>query len=377
MADINQFGSARLSQTADAKVCARFETMLAEAVDGTLTAAEGAEFDLHLLGCAACSGMLADAQRGAAWMGMLRGQMPEPPAAMVERILAGTSGARAAATGGAGVEIERGMAAGMLTGIGGGLANGGSGAAIGSLGPMGPIEMGMGARVGAKVLPFRSRLVQSVRLGAVGHTLLQPRLAMTAAMAFFSIALTLNLTGVRLSDFEASDLKPSSLRRSIYNANAHVVRYYTNLRVVYELESRVRDLQRSTEDDAPSASAGDVRTKDPGAKGAGVKDGAGDGSDPAAQPDSGGKAPEKQQPRRHANPGTSRREPFGNDPRRGDSAMGTLRAELVELPALADRAGALGRNGGWNQALTAPAGTNFVAMFGSRTNLPAQERGTV
>ena len=88
--------------------------------------------------------------------------------------------------------------------------------------------------------------------GSLRHTMLQPRLAMTAAMAFFSIALTLNLTGVRVSELRLSDLKPSSLKRSMYEANAHVVRYYTNLRVVYELESRVHDLQRGDDGDASS-----------------------------------------------------------------------------------------------------------------------------
>ena len=82
--------------------------------------------------------------------------------------------------------------------------------------------------------------------------MLQPRLAMTAAMAFFSIALTMNLTGVRLSQLHASDLKPSSIMRSCYEAKAKVVRYSDNLRVVYELESRVRDLQRSSDDNGSS-----------------------------------------------------------------------------------------------------------------------------
>jgi hypothetical protein len=85
--------------------------------------------------------------------------------------------------------------------------------------------------------------------------MLQPRLAMTAAMAFFSIALTLNLTGVRLSDLRASDFKPSSIMRSAYAAKAKVVRYSDNLRVVYELESRVRDLQRSADDDGSTTPA--------------------------------------------------------------------------------------------------------------------------
>ncbi len=83
--------------------------------------------------------------------------------------------------------------------------------------------------------------------------MLQPRLAMTAAMAFFSIALTLNLTGVRLTDLRASDLKPSSIMRSASQAKASVVRYTDNLRVVYELESRVRDLQRSSDDNGSTS----------------------------------------------------------------------------------------------------------------------------
>jgi hypothetical protein len=98
------------------------------------------------------------------------------------------------------------------------------------------------------VLPFRQRVANAFRLQSVRHTFMQPRLAMTAAMAFFSIALTLNLTGVHVTQLKASDLKPSSLRRSFYDANAKVVRSIDNLRVVYELESRVQDLQRHDDD---------------------------------------------------------------------------------------------------------------------------------
>ena len=75
---------------------------------------------------------------------------------------------------------------------------------------------------------------------------------MTAAMAFFSIALTMNIAGVRLSSLRAADLKPSSVRKSFWAANGRVVRYYDNLRVVYELESRVHEMQRESDtDNAP------------------------------------------------------------------------------------------------------------------------------
>jgi hypothetical protein len=80
---------------------------------------------------------------------------------------------------------------------------------------------------------------------------------MTAAMAFFSIALTLNLTGIKLTQLRAEDCQPARLRanltRQFYSTNAQVTKYYENLRVVYEMESRVRELRRSTEaEPAPS-----------------------------------------------------------------------------------------------------------------------------
>jgi hypothetical protein len=74
---------------------------------------------------------------------------------------------------------------------------------------------------------------------------------MTAAMAFFSIALTLNLTGIKLTEVRAGDLRPSRLRatvtRQFYSTNEQVMKYYENLRLVYEMEARVRELRRSTE----------------------------------------------------------------------------------------------------------------------------------
>ncbi len=83
----------------------------------------------------------------------------------------------------------------------------------------------------------------------------EPRLLMTAAMAFFSIALTLNLTGVRLSHVRLSDLKPTSLRmymeRQFTTASTPIIRYYDHLRFVYEVQSRMRELRRTTTQNSP------------------------------------------------------------------------------------------------------------------------------
>ncbi len=100
------------------------------------------------------------------------------------------------------------------------------------------------------VLPFRRRMAAAVRANSFGQIVFQPRFAMTAAMAFFSIALTMNLTGFHPTSLRASDLRPSSLQRDLIDADARVVRYYEGLRVVYELESRVHDFEGASDNDA-------------------------------------------------------------------------------------------------------------------------------
>jgi hypothetical protein len=243
--DHSQFGSQKPVQSGDPQHCTQCEAMLMDALDGTLSPADQAIFDLHLLSCVTCSAMVADAQRGAAWLEMLKSPRPEPSAALLDRILAQTSGQ---------------FSDTVTTSIESGATDKTSPAPFlvpsnALLGHSAPGAHSRTAPTPSKVLPFRSRISASFNLRTIGHNLLQPRLAMTAAMAFFSFALTLNLTGIKLSALRASDLRPSSLKRSFSEANAHVVRYYDNLRVVYELESRVHDLQRSSEPDTtPPAS---------------------------------------------------------------------------------------------------------------------------
>ncbi len=215
MTDINQFGSS--TQPGFAPDCQRVERDLTDALDATLTPGDQAVFNAHIAGCLHCQNMLADAQRGIAWLEMLSSHRPEPPAGLVDRILTRTS--RLAPTS----NLLNTPAAGELS--------------LPLATPVVPSPLPF-------VLPERPRRPSLAAL-------LQTRFAMTAAMAFFSVALTLNLTGVRLSELHARDLQPSSLRRDVSDLHAHVLRYYESLRVVYELESRVRDLQRS-DDAGPS-----------------------------------------------------------------------------------------------------------------------------
>ncbi|MBB5339796.1 zf-HC2 domain-containing protein [Tunturiibacter gelidoferens] len=301
MADFNQFGSVKPGAPGDPQHCAQCEAMLVDALDGTLSAADRATFDTHMIGCPSCAGLLADAQRGAAWMEMLKSPRPDPPATLFESILAQTSGKTAL---GPAKEDQPPIVLGRTDY----LRTPNTLLSHPTLLPTTTGSLATNPFASAKVLPFRTRVTSGLR--SFGQTMLQPRLAMTAAMAFFSIALTMNLTGVRLSQLRASDLKPSSILRSCYEAKAKVVRYSDNLRVVYELESRVRDLQRSSDDEG---SAGTTSTptnqndsSQPNSKPAGTQP-----NDPKDQKP--GQKNDQKQNSPKPNPGSSRREtPGGN-----------------------------------------------------------------
>ena len=290
MADAKQFGTPKVLQFGDKTGgnrssdghCAQCEAMLTDALDGTLSVADQEFFDAHMAECGTCAQMLADARRGAAWLEMLRTPAPEPPATLLERILAQTSGDPSQVIPVAGTTLAQSQG-GTVPAMAAGYATPGA--------PYG------------NVIPFRQRL----RANSFGQILLQPRLAMTAAMAFFSIALTMNLTGIHPTQLRASDLSPSSLQRDYHNAKASVERHYEGLRVVYELESRVHDLQAATDNDAtatPTAEpipAATPQTNPSGKAPAAKPDQTVPSKDsPAAQPD--------QKTKPAPNSGTSRRE---------------------------------------------------------------------
>jgi hypothetical protein len=284
------------NQAGDGGVCAQCETMLADALDGALTAEQQERFEAHVAECAPCSQMLADARRGAAWLEMLRTPRPEPPVELLERILAETSGAESYAGRMVSGGIEHAGAAGAALG---------RSSMFGGVAAFAPGHGATGTAVGyGNVVPFRTRVAAVMRRSSFGQIALQPRLAMTAAMAFFSIALTMNLTGIHPLDLRASDLRPTSLKRDFTTANTHMVQYYEGLRVVYELESRVHDFEGASGNVAPAGSQSTPNNPSQPAVQA-----------PSAQPGSGGQegAPpaDRTQPERKrsaTNPGSSRRE---------------------------------------------------------------------
>jgi hypothetical protein len=181
--------------------CGQWETLLADALDGVLRPEDEKTFTGHMATCAACTALFEESRRGREWLEFLSTE-PEVPEGLLDKILAATG-------------------PGQLAGYG--LVTGSN-----------------------DVLPVpqpwqRPGFMARVRRFA------EPRLMMTAAMAFFSIALTLNLTGVRLSDLRVSNLRPTAIRsfmeRRLTMASTPIIRYYDHLRLVYEVQS----LRRSTQ----------------------------------------------------------------------------------------------------------------------------------
>ncbi|HEY2860056.1 MAG TPA: zf-HC2 domain-containing protein [Terracidiphilus sp.] len=195
--------------------CGQWETLLADALDGMLRPEDESTFSTHMASCAACTALFEEARRGREWLDFLSAE-PEVPAGLLDKILAQTGPGQAA---GFGITTD-----------------------------------GAGTAVIAAGVPLRKQATPAwQKPGFMGYIrrFAEPRLMMTAAMAFFSIALTLNMTGVRISSLRFADLKPSSIRsymqRQITVAYTPIVRYYDHLRLVYEVQSRVREMRRNSQ----------------------------------------------------------------------------------------------------------------------------------
>src|SRR5208282_4540678 len=73
----------------------------------------------------------------------------------------------------------------------------------------------------------------------------QPRFVMSFGMIFFSFSLALSAAGVQPKDVAKVSLRPSALRHTYNDAQIKVVKYYDNIRFVYEIESKLRELKRA------------------------------------------------------------------------------------------------------------------------------------
>jgi len=183
--------------------CTEFETLLSEALDGDgqLSPARKESFEAHRRVCAICGPLFADVQAGQRWLRSL--EAVEPPVHLVHNILTATSG----------VVSTRTLAA----------ARGGR-------------TTPFGERFRERWDSFFAPLAAFVR---------QPRFVMSFGMIFFSFSLALSAAGVKPKDVEKVSLRPSTLRHAYNDAQIKVVKYYDNIRFVYEIESKLRELKRA------------------------------------------------------------------------------------------------------------------------------------
>jgi|SRR5579859_460050 len=201
MTEKTQFGSQGPSVE-----CSAFEARLTELMDGTLAATELAGFRTHAESCESCGPLFVLAQQGQEWMSRL--DEVEPPAYMVHNILARTSMAAETAKNG-----------------------------------HHKVKVSWGRRLADSLSP---RLVPSFQ------RMMQPRMAMTFSVAFFSITLGMSMMGVKVSDlgrmnYTADDLS-TGVSMKYHETTSQVVKYYENLRFVYQLESGFQQLKNAMQD---------------------------------------------------------------------------------------------------------------------------------
>lgn len=254
MKDHGQFGDKPAGKSAnvpsDQLDCAAVELLWVEAAEGTMASAVAEKVRAHTGECASCREKISQARKGREWLLMLKLEPLVPPSDLVAKILARTTGAGETAHARWStpkVPVDPDLRTAERYSLPG-YSSLDSGTAPISGETAGDNE-GLGADRTPAVPVWQRPSVVLLR-----KTVFEPRLALVAAMAFFSISLTLNLVGVKLTRFRASDLEPQAMRRAVTRqyaqANARVVHYYENLRIVYEVESRVHQLRQAA-DSAP------------------------------------------------------------------------------------------------------------------------------
>ena len=176
--------------------CADVEILICDYVDGTLAAARKAEVERHLAQCPACAEMARDSAAAVAFME--RAAEVEPPPELITRILYDAPWSKGKA---------------------------------------------------------RQKSLRSW-LGGVLGPILQPKFYMGMAMTILSLSILWQL--VRPArPLRASDLKPAEvwagLEERAYRAWARTVKFYDNLKFVYQIQTTLREWQQQDEEQRPAA----------------------------------------------------------------------------------------------------------------------------
>jgi len=174
--------------------CAEIESLICEYVDGELDSAQRAEVERHLDGCPACAELALDSAAAVSFME--RAADVEAPPELITRIL-----------------------------------------------------------YDAPWTKSKWGLPKAGWLGRIFRPLVQPKYVMSAAMTILSFSMLSRYTPMR--QVKASDLSPSAVWATIddnaHRAWARTVKYYDNLKVVYEIQTMLREWQAEKDEQKPAA----------------------------------------------------------------------------------------------------------------------------
>jgi len=167
--------------------CSDVEILLAEYVDGTIRGEQKSAIEEHLAKCPGCAELARDAAAAVGFME--RAATVEAPPELVTRIL---------------------------------------------------FEMSAGPSRAA----VKPSLVRRL-FGSWGEKILQPRFSMSIAMTILSFAMLGRFSGIEVRQLRPSDLDPvkvwAAAEDRIQRTWERTVKYYENLRVVYEIQTQLKD----------------------------------------------------------------------------------------------------------------------------------------
>ncbi|HYL36337.1 MAG TPA: zf-HC2 domain-containing protein [Bryobacteraceae bacterium] len=167
--------------------CAELEILLCDYLDGTLRPAERTALESHLAGCSACAELAKEVAAVAAFIETVA--VAQPPAELLTRILH---------------------------------------------------EVPAGRQVAAERKSWWRRLA-----GGWIEGVLQPRYAMGMAMTVLSLAMLARFAHIEPRPLRASDLDPVKAWQTIDDRTHRVwdraMKYYDNLRLVIEIQSRLKE----------------------------------------------------------------------------------------------------------------------------------------
>jgi len=170
--------------------CGELEVLLADYLDETLSNEERVALEQHASGCVSCRALLDDSAAAVNFLRRVEDIVPPPE--LITRIA--------------------------------------------YVAPIGRLRM-----------PFERESLFSRLTAKWLQPILQPRLAMGMAMTILSFAMLERCTGVRVQHIQPADLNPVRIWGGVEDRALRVkdraVKYYENLRWVYEIESRLKTMQ--------------------------------------------------------------------------------------------------------------------------------------